>query len=109
MLGLAYIFFFNNPDNPLNLTIQYNTSEDHKKLAIAVQQFWKAIGVNVTLNNYEWKVHIDRLNNQDFEIARQCDPGTKRHRAVDAFAFQPLTSMSALEIALTVVSSDGAM
>ena len=26
------------PDNPLNLTIQYNTSEDHKKLAIAVQQ-----------------------------------------------------------------------
>ncbi|MDB6179826.1 peptide ABC transporter substrate-binding protein [Paracoccus fistulariae] len=58
------------PDNPLNLTIQYNTSEDHKKLAIAVQQFWKAIGVNVTLNNYEWKVHIDRLNNQDFEVAR---------------------------------------
>ncbi|KGJ03685.1 oligopeptide transport system substrate-binding protein [Paracoccus halophilus] len=58
------------PDNPLSLTIQYNTSEDHKKLAIAVQQFWKAIGVNVTLNNYEWKVHIDRLNNQDFEVAR---------------------------------------
>ncbi|MBC9245902.1 peptide ABC transporter substrate-binding protein [Paracoccus sp. 11-3] len=58
------------PDNPLNLSIQYNTSEDHKKLAIAVQQFWKAIGVNVTLNNYEWKVHIDRLNNQDFEVAR---------------------------------------
>ncbi|MBU3030227.1 peptide ABC transporter substrate-binding protein [Paracoccus marinaquae] len=58
------------PDNPLTLTIQYNTSEDHKKLAIAVQQFWKAIGVNVTLNNYEWKVHIDRLNNQDFEVAR---------------------------------------
>lgn len=58
------------PDNPLELTIQYNTSEDHKKLAIAVQQFWKAIGVNVTLNNYEWKVHIDRLNNQDFEVAR---------------------------------------
>lgn len=58
------------PDNPLNLSIQYNTSEDHRKLAIAVQQFWKAIGVNVTLNNYEWKVHIDRLNNQDFEVAR---------------------------------------
>ena len=58
------------PDNPLKLSIQYNTSEDHKKLAIAVQQFWKAIGVNVTLNNYEWKVHIDRLNNQDFEVAR---------------------------------------
>ncbi|MBK4215577.1 peptide ABC transporter substrate-binding protein [Paracoccus caeni] len=58
------------PDNPLSLSIQYNTSEDHRKLAIAVQQFWKAIGVNATLNNYEWKVHIDRLNNQDFEVAR---------------------------------------
>ncbi|MBA4489324.1 peptide ABC transporter substrate-binding protein [Paracoccus sp. S1E-3] len=58
------------PDNPLNLTIQYNTSEDHKKLAVAVQQFWKQLGVNVTLNNVEWKVHTDRLQNQDFEVAR---------------------------------------
>ncbi|MCF3974484.1 peptide ABC transporter substrate-binding protein [Paracoccus salsus] len=58
------------PENPLNLTIQYNTSEDHKKLAVAVQQFWKAIGVNATLANYEWKVHTDRLQNQDFEVAR---------------------------------------
>lgn len=55
---------------PLNLTIQYNTSENHKKLAVAVQQFWKAIGVNATLANYEWKVHTDRLQNQDFEVAR---------------------------------------
>lgn len=58
------------PDNPLRLTIQYNTDENHKKLAVAVQQFWKAIGVNVTLANYEWKVHTDRLQNQDFEVAR---------------------------------------
>lgn len=58
------------PDKPLNLTIQYNTSEDHKKLAVAVQQFWKQLGVNVTLNNVEWKVHTDRLQNQDFEVAR---------------------------------------
>lgn len=58
------------PDNPLNLTLQYNTSEDHKKLAIAAQQFWKPLGVNVTLNNVEWKVHTDRLQNQDFEVAR---------------------------------------
>ncbi|MDO5642254.1 MAG: peptide ABC transporter substrate-binding protein [Paracoccus sp. (in: a-proteobacteria)] len=58
------------PSNPLNLTIQYNTSEDHRKLAVAVQQFWRALGVNVTLANYEWTVHIDRLNAQDFEVAR---------------------------------------
>lgn len=58
------------PDNPLKVTIQYNTSDDHKKLAVAVQQFWKQIGVQVELANYEWKVHTDRLQNQDFEIAR---------------------------------------
>lgn len=58
------------PDNPLNLTLQYNTDESHKKLAIAVQQFWKPLGVNVTLNNVEWKVHTDRLQNQDFDVAR---------------------------------------
>lgn len=58
------------PDNPLSLTIQYNTSEDHKKLAVAVQQFWRAIGVDATLANYEWKVHTDRLQSQDFEVAR---------------------------------------
>lgn len=58
------------PSNPLKLTIQYNTSDDHKKLAVAVQQFWKQIGVQVELANYEWKVHTDRLQNQDFEVAR---------------------------------------
>ena len=58
------------PDKPLKLSIQYNTSDDHKKLAVAVQQFWKQIGVQVELANYEWKVHTDRLQNQDFEVAR---------------------------------------
>lgn len=58
------------PDKPLKLSIQYNTSEDHKKLAVAVQQFWKQIGVQAELKNYEWKVHTDRLQNQDFEVAR---------------------------------------
>ncbi len=58
------------PDHPLDITVQYNTSEGHKKIAIAVQQFWKALGVNATLTNYEWKVHTDRMQNQDFDVAR---------------------------------------
>ena len=29
------------PDNPLSLTLNYNTSETHKKIAIGVSQFWK--------------------------------------------------------------------
>jgi oligopeptide transport system substrate-binding protein len=35
-----------------------------------VQQFWKGLGVDLTLNNMEWKVHTDKMQNQDFEIAR---------------------------------------
>ncbi|MDO5631368.1 MAG: peptide ABC transporter substrate-binding protein [Paracoccus sp. (in: a-proteobacteria)] len=58
------------PDNPVRLTLQYNTDENHRKLAIAAQQFWRPLGVEITLNNVEWKVHTDRLQNQDFEIAR---------------------------------------
>jgi len=58
------------PDNPLKLTLNYNTSEGHKKIAIAVQQFWKQIGVDLTLNNMEWKVHTDKMQAQDFEVAR---------------------------------------
>lgn len=58
------------PDNPLELTLNYNTSEAHKKIAIAVQQFWKDVGVKLTLNNMEWKVHTDKMQSQDFEVAR---------------------------------------
>ncbi|QFU07440.1 Periplasmic murein peptide-binding protein precursor [Rhodobacteraceae bacterium THAF1] len=58
------------PDNPLDLTLQYNTSEDHKKIAIAASQMLKPLGVNITLDNYEWKVHTDRMQAQDFDMAR---------------------------------------
>ncbi|MDO5646363.1 peptide ABC transporter substrate-binding protein [Paracoccus sp. (in: a-proteobacteria)] len=56
--------------NPLKLQLQYNTSEAHRLIAIAAQQFWRGIGVDVTLNNVEWSVHLDRLNNRDYEMAR---------------------------------------
>ncbi|WP_051491835.1 peptide ABC transporter substrate-binding protein [Roseivivax isoporae] len=58
------------PDNPVALTLNYNTSEDHKKIAIAVSQMLKPLGFDITLNNMEWKVHTDRMQAQDFEMAR---------------------------------------
>lgn len=58
------------PQNPLKLTLQYNTSDDHKKIAVAAQQFFKAVGVQLTLNNVEWKVHTDRMQAGDFQIGR---------------------------------------
>lgn len=58
------------PDNPVRLQLQYNTDENHRLLAIAAQQFWRPLGIEIELNNVEWAVHTDRLQNQDFEMAR---------------------------------------
>ena len=59
------------PDHPLQLTLNYNTSDAHKKIAVAIQQMWKqTLGVELTPNNYEWKVHTDKMIAGDFEMAR---------------------------------------
>lgn len=58
-------------DNPLKFDYLYNTSEGHKKIAIAVQQMWKqTLGVEVTLANMEWKTFLKTRGSQDFELAR---------------------------------------
>ncbi|WP_312527462.1 peptide ABC transporter substrate-binding protein [Paracoccus sp. (in: a-proteobacteria)] len=58
------------PDKPLKLSLQYNTDDNHKKIAVAAQQFMKQIGVDLQLNNVEWKVHTDRMQAGEFELAR---------------------------------------
>ena len=58
------------PDNPVRLQLQYNTDDNHRLLAIAAQQFWRPLGIQIELNNVEWAVHTDRLQSGDFEIAR---------------------------------------
>lgn len=58
-------------DNPLEVTLNYNTSEAHKKIAIAISQMLKqSLGVKVNLANFEWKVHLDKMREGDFEMAR---------------------------------------
>lgn len=58
------------PNNPLEVTISYNTSKDHKKIALAAAHGWKQIGVRTRLFNMEAKVHYNALKVADFEIAR---------------------------------------
>ncbi|WP_217909522.1 peptide ABC transporter substrate-binding protein [Desulfosediminicola flagellatus] len=57
-------------DNPLELTLRYNTSENHKRIAVAVVSMWKAIGVKAELHNAEVKVHYADLKQGDFQVAR---------------------------------------
>ncbi len=59
------------PDNPLKFTLSYNTSENHKRIAIAVASMWKkALGVQAELFNQEVTPHYNKLEQNDFEVAR---------------------------------------
>lgn len=59
------------PNHPLKLTLLYNTSESHQKIAIAVASMWKqTLGVDVKLQNQEWKTYIDSRNTGNFDVVR---------------------------------------
>ncbi|EOD6734045.1 oligopeptide ABC transporter substrate-binding protein OppA [Cronobacter sakazakii] len=58
-------------DKPLTFDLLYNTSDLHKKLAIAAASIWKKnLGVNVKLENQEWKTFLDTRHQGNFEVAR---------------------------------------
>ena len=59
------------PGKPLELTLIYNTSESHKKIATVASQMWKQkLGVDIKLTNFEWKTYLVRRKNQEFDLAR---------------------------------------
>jgi oligopeptide transport system substrate-binding protein len=48
--------------NALNITLMHNTSEGHARIAAAIQQMWKdTLGVDVKVENQEWKVYLDTI------------------------------------------------
>jgi oligopeptide transport system substrate-binding protein len=58
------------PDSPLRTQLRYNTSENHKKIAVAIAAMWKQLGVETELFNTEVKVHYNDLQEGNFEVAR---------------------------------------
>lgn len=55
----------------LEFTITYNTSEGHQKIAVAIADQWKkALGVEVKLENKEWGVFIEDRHNLNYQVAR---------------------------------------
>ncbi|ENM5825317.1 oligopeptide ABC transporter substrate-binding protein OppA [Vibrio metoecus] len=60
-----------NKSNPLKFTLLYNTSENHKKIATAVQSMWKTtLGVDIALENQEWKTFLDTRRQGNFDATR---------------------------------------
>ena len=59
------------PDKPLKMEIRYNTSENHKNTAVAIQEQLKPLGIEVTLLNTDTKTHYGHLEQKgDFDVAR---------------------------------------
>jgi oligopeptide transport system substrate-binding protein len=61
----------------------YNTSKQHEQIAVVAQNMWKeTLGVDVTLENQEWKVYLKTTSALDYDIARSAwigdymDPNT---------------------------------
>ncbi|EKF9442089.1 oligopeptide ABC transporter substrate-binding protein OppA [Vibrio cholerae] len=60
-----------NKSNPLKFTLLYNTSENHKKIATAIQSMWKtSLGVDISLENQEWKTYLDTRRQGNFDVTR---------------------------------------
>ena len=68
---LAEAGFPNGEGFPTDLNLMYNTSENHKSTAEAIQQMWKKnLNIQIQLANQDWKVFIDTRNKHNFDIAR---------------------------------------
>lgn len=49
----------------------YNTSENHRRIAEALQAMWQEhLGISIELYNQEWRVYLDRRERGDYALAR---------------------------------------
>jgi oligopeptide transport system substrate-binding protein len=56
------------PDKPLAVEIAYNTSENHKRIAVAIGAMWKQkLGVDTTLTNLEWGTMQSALRKKEYK------------------------------------------
>ncbi|MED4955158.1 peptide ABC transporter substrate-binding protein [Paenibacillus macerans] len=53
------------------ITLIYNSSDAHKKVALAVADMWKKnLGVDVKTQNQEWAVFVENRQNLNYQVAR---------------------------------------
>jgi ABC-type oligopeptide transport system substrate-binding subunit len=53
-------------DNPLEVEIRYNTSESHRRIAVAIQSMWRdTLGIEATLINEEFQVLLSNIQSAE--------------------------------------------
>ena len=54
------------------ISILFNTSEDHRRIAEAIQAMWKhELGINVELRNEEWASYLQSTTQLQYDVARR--------------------------------------
>jgi oligopeptide transport system substrate-binding protein len=62
---------FENGQGFPEIELTYNTSDGHRRIAVAIQQMWKDnLNIKVKLSNQDWKVYLSRIKSLDYQIAR---------------------------------------
>ncbi len=60
-----------NINHPLTIILKYRNNDLYKKMSIAIAAMWREVlGVNVQLQNQEWKGLIQALHKGEFDIAQ---------------------------------------
>ncbi|WP_141903430.1 peptide ABC transporter substrate-binding protein [Lysinibacillus sp. Y5S-8] len=55
----------------IKINVSYNTSEAHASIAQFIQEGWtKNLGITVGLDNSEWQVYLEKLNQLDYQVGR---------------------------------------
>ena len=63
------------PDHPLKLTLIYTTDEQTRTELLAIAAMWKQIGVEVKLDNMEWQVYLNKVQQKDYDIGSMGEYG----------------------------------
>lgn len=58
------------PDNPLDVELLYDTNEENRKVMVAVAAMWRAIGVQTTLSDVEFRMLNRQIRTRDYGVAR---------------------------------------
>lgn len=62
---------FPNGEGFPTIDLLYNTQDNHRKVALAIQQMLKdALNINIRLSNQEWKVYLNSKRNLEHDLAR---------------------------------------
>lgn len=62
---------YSDPSAFPKVTLLYNTSESHKRIAEVIQQMWKQhLGIQVELQNEDWKVFLNSQQTLHYDVSR---------------------------------------